>query len=97
MQIRYLQPTSWLAIELTEGRNRQVRRMTAKVGFPTLRLIRVRIGTLDLGSLLPGQWRPVQPGELGISADIAGPRPAGPRRPSEARRQPAAANRPARR
>ena len=47
----------WLALELTEGRNRQVRRMTAAVGHPTLRLIRVRIGGYDLGSLLPGEWR----------------------------------------
>ena len=49
-------PTSWIEIVLREGKNRQVRRMTAKVGFPTLRLIRVRIGDWTLDGLAPGAW-----------------------------------------
>lgn len=52
-------PDAWIALELTEGRNRQVRRMTAAVGHPTLRLVRARIGDLTLAELglAPGQWR----------------------------------------
>ena len=50
-------PTAWLALTLTEGKNRQVRRMTAAVGFPTLRLVRVAIGRLALEKLEPGRWR----------------------------------------
>ena len=49
-------PTAWLEITLTEGRNRQVRRMTAAVGYPTLRLVRVSIGTWSLEGLRPGEW-----------------------------------------
>ncbi len=51
-------PTSWISLELTEGKNRQVRRMTAAVGFPTLRLLRASIGTLQLSALglAPGRW-----------------------------------------
>ncbi|WNZ45911.1 pseudouridine synthase [Leptolyngbya boryana CZ1] len=57
-------PTAWLEITLTEGRNRQVRRMTAAVGFPTLRLVRVAIGKLRLTGLSPGEWRELTPDEL---------------------------------
>ena len=50
-------PTAWLRMTLREGRNRQVRRMTASVGFPTLRLVRIAIGPIELGDLAPGSWR----------------------------------------
>lgn len=62
-------PTAWLEVELREGRNRQVRRMTAAVGLPTLRLLRTAIDLmdggppLDLAGLAPGVWREVSPGE----------------------------------
>jgi 23S rRNA pseudouridine2457 synthase len=64
--IRYRKnvPTSWLEIMLREGRKRQVRRMTAAVGHPTLRLIRVAIGPIMLGHLSPGQWRDLTGAEL---------------------------------
>lgn len=50
-------PTAWLELTLTEGKNRQVRRMTAAVGHPTLRLVRVRVGPYALDGLAPGTWR----------------------------------------
>ena len=57
IRFRKAVPTCWLALRLIEGKNRQVRRMTAAIGHPTLRLIRVGLGRLSLGSLPPGQWR----------------------------------------
>lgn len=51
---------SWLELQIREGRNRQVRRMTAAVGLPTLRLIRVSVGPHQLGSLAPGQWHAME-------------------------------------
>jgi 23S rRNA pseudouridine2457 synthase len=57
-------PTAWIEMILTEGKNRQVRKMTAKVGFPTLRLIRVAIAHLQLNSLQPGEWRDLTADEL---------------------------------
>jgi len=53
-------PTSWLELTLREGKNRQVRRMTARVGFPTLRLVRARIGNVGLDGLGPGEWREIE-------------------------------------
>ena len=50
-------PDCWIGLELVEGKNRQVRRMTAAIGHPTLRLLRVRIGNLTLDRLLPGEWK----------------------------------------
>jgi 23S rRNA pseudouridine2457 synthase len=57
IRVRKNIPTAWLELTLTEGKNRQVRRMTAAVGFPTLRLVRVAIGSLRLTGLQPGEWR----------------------------------------
>lgn len=57
IRVRQTIPTTWLELVLTEGRNRQVRRMTAAVGFPTLRLVRMGITNLTITGLQPGQWR----------------------------------------
>ncbi|MET0204496.1 MAG: pseudouridine synthase [Casimicrobiaceae bacterium] len=57
IRVRRAIPTAWLELGLAEGRNRQVRRMTAAAGLPTLRLIRAAVGPWTLGTLAPGQWR----------------------------------------
>jgi 23S rRNA pseudouridine2457 synthase len=57
IRFRKTVPTCWIGLELIEGKNRQVRRMTAAIGHPTLRLIRVRIGGLELGTLAAGEWK----------------------------------------
>lgn len=64
--IRYRKnvPTAWLELTLREGMNRQVRRMTAAVGYPTLRLVRTAIGPIMLDGLQPGRWRPLSPEEV---------------------------------
>lgn len=63
IRVRKSVPDCWLVLDLIEGRNRQVRRMTAAVGHPTLRLIRVRIGAFELGALAAGCWRVLTPAE----------------------------------
>jgi 23S rRNA pseudouridine2457 synthase len=64
IRLRQNIPTAWLELVLKEGKNRQVRRMTAAVGFPTLRLVRVAIGSIWLDDLAPGSWRDLAADEL---------------------------------
>jgi len=59
-------PTAWIEIKLREGKKRQIRHMTASVGLPTLRLVRVSIGKIQLGSLKPGEWRDLTPHEINL-------------------------------
>jgi len=66
-------PDCWMSIELTEGKNRQVRRMTAAIGHPTLRLIRIGISSLSLGELTPGNWREIGREELKLLFDSSFP------------------------
>ena len=82
--IRYRKsvPTAWIEITLTEGRNRQIRRMTAAVGYPTLRLVRIRIGPLTLAGLAPGQSRNLTGREITELRESVAPIP-----PSPARRR----------
>jgi 23S rRNA pseudouridine2457 synthase len=63
IRFRKTVPDCWIALELSEGKNRQVRRMTAAVGHPTLRLVRMSIGSFELGPLPSGQWREVSVSE----------------------------------
>ena len=80
-------PTAWLRLTLREGRNRQVRRMTAAVGHPTLRLVRVAIGPIPLGDLAPGHWRELTESERqALQADPD--REPKPRGRSQSRRNP---------
>jgi 23S rRNA pseudouridine2457 synthase len=62
-------PTAWIALELVEGKNRQVRRMTAAIGHPTLRLLRVRIGNFELDDLPAGKWKALSPAERSLVLD----------------------------
>lgn len=64
IRIRKNTPTSWVQVSITQGMNRQVRKMTAAVGYPTLRLIRVRLGQLNLAGLQPGEYRHLSPEEV---------------------------------
>jgi 23S rRNA pseudouridine2457 synthase len=59
-------PTAWIEVKLREGKKRQIRHMTAAVGLPTLRLVRVAIGAVNLGNLQPGQWRDLSPHEINL-------------------------------
>jgi 23S rRNA pseudouridine2457 synthase len=59
-------PTAWIEIKLREGKKRQIRHMTAAVGLPALRLVRVAIGRIHIGDLHPGQWRHLTPDEINL-------------------------------
>lgn len=97
IRVRQRIPDAWLELTISEGRNRQVRRMTAAVGLPTLRLIRVASGEFALGDLEPGRYRLIDPVPATRSRRSApdarpgyrapGPRPARPGRAGSARRR----------
>jgi 23S rRNA pseudouridine2457 synthase len=89
-------PTSWIALTIREGRNRQVRRMTAAVGFPTLRLIRWSIGDWTLDGLAPGQWREVPQPPATPGKGPKAPAPTGQRAPVKPRRTAAPRSAPSR-
>ncbi len=80
--------TAWLELEIHEGRNRQVRKMTAAIGHPTLRLIRTAIGSILLGELPPGHWRELDASEIGnlVSRESVSRSPQSRRHPHTARR-----------
>jgi len=87
IRVRKAIPTSWIELELREGRNRQVRRMTAAIGHPTLRLIRLAIGPWNVHGLAPGEWREVPRDDADRALAAARVRPSGrsPRAASRAR------------
>jgi len=87
IRVRKHIPTSWLSLTLAEGRNRQVRRMTAAVGLPTLRLLRVAVGPWRVEGLAPGAWRevPLQEAEAVLAAARVSPSARDPRSASRAR------------
>ena len=64
IRTRKLIPTTWILVKIREGKNRQVRKMTASIGFPTLRLVRHKVGHLDLGNMHPGEWKEIQEKKL---------------------------------
>lgn len=78
-------PTAWIRLTIREGRNRQVRRMTAAVGFPTLRLVRWAIGDVSLEGLAPGEWAELSTLEQAALRSILATRGPGPRRPPRGR------------
>lgn len=78
IRVRKNVPDAWLSLILVEGKNRQVRRMTAAVGHPTLRLLRVKIGAFPLGALAPGQWRELTTAERTAVFQREAPRPSQP-------------------
>jgi 23S rRNA pseudouridine2457 synthase len=88
IRVRRAIPTAWIALALTEGRNRQVRRMTAAVGLPTLRLVRFAVGPWTIEGLAPGEWRRERVDPRVLSS--------APVRPAPARARPPAASRPPR-
>ena len=83
VRVRQSVPDSWLELSIREGRNRQVRRMTAAVGYPTLRLVRIRVGDWELGQLAPGEHRRT---EVHMRAANQGPRAPRRQRPRKGKR-----------
>ena len=71
IRFRKTVPTCWIGLELIEGKNRQVRRMTAAIGHPTLRLVRVRIGRFQLKGIEPGKWKVLSPEERSLVLESA--------------------------
>jgi 23S rRNA pseudouridine2457 synthase len=69
IRFRKIVPTCWISLQLIEGKNRQVRHMTAAIGHPTLRLLRVRIGKFELRNLSPGSWRQLNEHERALAMD----------------------------